>query len=452
MRRGLLASWLRLAATAWCLSPWRALAAEGHCGCQCCQVSDRLPSEEETTSDGQTLRFKCTTAAQSTDSCPEQCEADGQLLSGRAGLVDYDSFCDTECLPSLAIIGAVCVPPSTGGAPAESSAAAGDAAEKAPAAPTAASGSGGSTAAAGAASTGLLGALGGTAADEEAAAEAVAQAAAGARYAREVEARAAREASRRSDTARLRGETAAVLEALESGAARVGADVEAVKHGLALSKAVREASLPAEAGFDAERVAVEAKSTAAAEDAGLAEGVAHAAEEGEKMTVRVTAKLAAEMIEQQARGVLGLEAEAYARRMGWDKPANYGVVLARHSARPYVEFATSAARRASEFEERAEELRQEEGDLQKRAVEWEPHVAAMEAHQDTLGATVGRHELRSLMARSRQLKTEAGGLRKAASEARLGATAWRDAADAAEAAAAAAYGRPPPPADPAPAE
>lgn len=393
------------------------------CSCGCCHSARRVPSEIDILPNGRALNLKCVPASGASDACPSQCRTDADNPTGISGVLDTSVFCMHSCKPRK-LVGALCLgaqpalagPVHDGSGDPASTTPGDDDADPVRLLSPSARVVGNPGAASSPGSTG----------DPAAEAERRALLAAESQRRKEAE-RRARRVAQAVAAARLRARASAALVMGSATAQRVAANLAAVGQSSDGSAQVHEAVAPLAAGLDASKVASKSLASAATERAATAERAVRTSNRLTKAIARKATALAEQLIHTKALDAAAREAEAYAKWMGWGKPANAQATLAFKAADPQMQYLAAAVQQASEFGAYAKELRNHARSLERKALALQPHMEAFEQHRDELGLAVGKHEARLLTRRAVQLRNQADGLDLAAKESRTAALTWKDA-------------------------
>mmetsp|Transcript_47540 Transcript_47540/g.84190 ORF Transcript_47540/g.84190 Transcript_47540/m.84190 type:complete len:565 (-) Transcript_47540:70-1764(-) len=411
------------------------------CSCDCCQVVSRAPNEVVQLSSNLSVSHKCDYLAppqgDSTQSqCPSTCldqSGNTVITSETSGDLDYRRYCAYQCLPSTNEVGSDCVmltaaqmeaatedngngkvlneaadatfednvgPLSSG--PAE-----------AVAAPTASAGE----AALAAAESEPRQTV-----DQAVEQEAQAEAAAAQNKVQVVYDLRALMAQR------LRAETGASMAHGSVATERVRVNQYLIERAASLTKKSANNAAPLQAGIEDGRSYAVANATNAIEAENEATRAASKAESFVGEALKEARKLAKEEIEVKAAPCAKVQAEALAIAKGMDKPDKWEKVLAARAADPYMQAVSMAVQRVSEYKALADSLVDQAGAAQISADRIAPHMNALEATGDILGAKIERVKIKNLLARSRALQSQAKKYWQMADDARKTVPEWQTAA------------------------
>jgi hypothetical protein len=177
--------------------------------------------------------------------------------------------------------------------------------------------------------------------------------------------------------------------------------------------------------------ASEVQAGAAATDAAVDASDARAAlAEG-----RVLAKAAAKQAEKLARGEIKkavaaaakVEGESDAFRYGWDKPPNWGSIVAQTMANPYLTQMVAATWRANEYEGYARGILGQAEAAQKQAKLEKRQANQYAAAGDTMQAKMMDAEVKNLISKSHNLEAQAEAEWKKANSIQMSQAEWQQA-------------------------
>jgi len=340
------------------------------CSCDCCQVSERFPSEVEELSNGQSWNYKCGRPSETTSRCPATCSLvhnEVVFFAARAP-VDYSRFCLYKCKPMLQTIGTKCKRLSiTETEVGESK-----------------DGNGKQY---------IPGRLPGTLMKKEpearAAPRAEPEAAAAARKplpmeveappkpewqkeieegpAKREEAVVAAERAKQQQfqvtwdmrklvAERLRAEAGAAMAQGASAGERVRLNTHAVNRNSALMNQVKVAVEPVESGLSKHLAAADTGANNAMEAARGVEEVFKSARAEVRTLLSETEQLSRQMIQQQTVIPAKEEAKAYAERSAWDVPDNYVRIVSNRAAEPYNTAMATSVQRVTDYVAAADRL------------------------------------------------------------------------------------------------
>lgn len=144
--------------------------------------------------------------------------------------------------------------------------------------------------------------------------------------------------------------------------------------------------------------------------------------------VKSTKKLTDEAIKKFVTPCAEEAARQEAEAKGLDKPEDWNKVVAARAANPYQEGVTVAVQRTDEYKRMADGLMDKAFSTQQEANALIPHVNAMEAQGDTLGATIERKQVTNLLKRAKQIAADAAAAQTMAEKVRLTIPKWQNAA------------------------
>lgn len=407
------------------------------CSCDCCQVVERAPGEVVTLNSSVSITHKCDFLEAPQDSvdfssqCPNTCkdeEENAVVSTDQDHTMDSRRFCTYHCRPISKTIGGDCVMLTA----AEEQAAMTE------------GGNGQSLELPAASLEDLIASANQTSnASAVLAAGQSAQAASGEATqtrAQEVERQAAASAEaeavkvkvvydmRKLLAERMRAETGASMAHGSSASERVRVNQYLIARAAALTKKSAGNAAPMQAGIEDGKGSAEASATNAKEAENEATRASAEAESFVGPALKEARKLAKEEIEKKAAPCAKVQAEDLAIAKGLDKPDKWEKVLAARAADPYMQAVSVAVQRVSEYKAFADNLVDQASAAQMSANKITPHMNALEATGDVLGAKIERVKIRNLLARSRTLQSEAKKYWKMADDTRKTVPQWQTAA------------------------
>lgn len=407
------------------------------CSCDCCQVVSRAPNEVVQLSSQQSVSHKCDYLAppegdSTQDQCPATCqEQQGQtvITSSSSGDLDYRRYCTYQCLPVENIAGSDCTILSAEQLEAATTAGGNGAQLHVPA------------------EDAFNSAVGNTGANETvpiapeskavlAAAESAPKDQVDEEIAQEAEDEAAAAQAkvqvtydlRALQAQRLRAETGASMAHGSVATERVRVNQYLIARAASLTKKSAGNAAPLQAGIEDGKTYAVGNATAAVEAENEASRAASEAEGSIGDVLEESRKLAKEEILKKAAPCAKVQAEAIAIAKGLDKPDKWDKVLAARAADPYMQAVSVAVQRVSEYKALADSLVDQAGAAQITADRIAPHMNALEATGDVLGAKIERVKIKNLLARSRALQSQAKKYWKMADDTRKTVPEWQTAA------------------------
>lgn len=419
------------------------------CSCDCCQVQKMVPSKFVKRANGATVTSQCLKSSgpsdqmalsqdeesHSQDICPTKCQLDktNGIITTSRGEMDYNRFCHYNCRPLTDAAGTACAPFNKKDYQ-DAAEQGGNGKEVFPE-PVLGEGSGYGSGLTGFEAAGLAGPGTGPGAGAPAAAPgAPAPPPADPIEKAKAAERAKKEGlqviydMRKLVAERLRSEAGASVAAGAAAAERVRINQWATKKDAAEVKKLR-------VKFDAEAAKLETgvSDTNSAKD--------KAGEEEDKVKVQLaksrdlaktialtTRKLADEAIKKVAGPCSKQAAKDRAEAKGLDKPPDWVKVVAARAANPYQVAVTAAVQRTDEYKRYADGLMDQAFATQSKANAMIPHVNALEAQGDVLGATIEKKQVTDLLSHAKALQSQAQGYMKTAEKTRSTIPKWQMAA------------------------
>jgi len=398
------------------------------CSCDCCQVSERFPSEVEEMSNGQSWDYKCGRPGMFTKRCPQTCSTvhNEVVFYAAKTAVDYTRFCLYKCKPMMMTIGTKCmrlsISETKNGETWD-----GNGRQFIPGRlPTAM-----------------------TKKDPEYALPLPPEEAAAARkpapievpekpeWEKEIEkAEVAREEAvvakerakqqkfqvtwdmRKLVAERMRAEAGAAMAQGASAGERVRLNDHAVKRNSALMNQVKVAVEPVESGLSKNLASADTSAANAMESAREVEELFKNARAQVRKMLSDTERLSRQMIKQQTVVAAKEEAQAYAERSAWDKPDNYVRIVSNRAAEPYNLAMATAVQRITDYQ--GAESRQENAAkaAEANAADLESQAARMEKRGELFASISKRRQAQGLLRKSKEEHDQAKKFKEVVDETR----------------------------------
>jgi len=400
------------------------------CSCDCCQVSERFPSEVEELSNGQSWNYKCGRPSETTSRCPATCSLvhnEVVFFAARAP-VDYSRFCLYKCKPMLMTLGTKCMRLSiTETEVGESKD--GNGKQYLPGR--------------------LPDSLMKKEPEEVAPFAAESEKTAAARkplpmvepekpqWQKEVEQKAVQreEAVVAAERAkqqkfqvtwdmrelvaeRLRAEAGAAMAQGASAGERVRLNDHAVKRNLALMNQVKVAVEPVESGLSKNLASADTGANNAMEAAMGVEEIFRTARAEVRTLLSETEQLSRQMIQQQTMIAAKEEAEAYAERSAWDKPNNYVRIVSNRAAEPYNRAMATAVQRVTDYVAAADRTANAAKAAEAEGADLDSQAAKMEKTGELFGSIAKRRQAQGMFRKSKEDYDQAHKFREVVDETR----------------------------------
>jgi hypothetical protein len=228
---------------------------------------------------------------------------------------------------------------------------------------------------------------------------------------------------------RLRAEAGAAMAHAAASGEQVRVAAHTAHRNVGFLGLLKPAAVAAAGSLVAGAASAEASSSTSLAAADEATAVMKQAEKEAPELFKSARELALKQIEAIAGPAADAEAQAYARRMAWDKPPSYGKLVAYRAAEPYGQMAAVALQRVSQYEARAAGLVKEAQEARESVKLLPKHAEAMEALGDRLGAANERQKAQAMLGKAEAMDEEAVRSKSIAQDARNAEERWRHASE-----------------------
>lgn len=383
------------------------------CSCDCCQVSERFPSEVEELSNGQSWNYKCGRPSETSSRCPSKCSLvhNEVVFFAAKTAVDYSRFCLYKCKPMMMTIGTKCMRLSiTETEVGESKDGNGKqylpgrlpdvVMKKEP------------EAAAPLPEPGAVAAKKKPLPMEALPEKPKWQKEAEEKQVQREEAVVAAERAKQQQfqvtwdmrklvAERLRAEAGAAMAQGAASGERVRLNDHAVKRNLALMNQVKVAAAPLESGLAKNLASADTNAANAMEAARGVEEVFKSARSQVRTLLSETELLSRQMIQQQTVISAKEEAQAYAERSGWDKPDNYIRIVSNRAAEPYNQAMATAVQRVTDYVAASDRISNAAKATEAEAAGLESQAAKMEKKGELFGSIAKRRQAEGMLRKSK---------------------------------------------------
>jgi len=217
---------------------------------------------------------------------------------------------------------------------------------------------------------------------------------------------------------RLRAEAGAAMAQGASSGERVRLNNHAVRRNAALMNQVKVAVEPLESGLAKNLALADTGAANAMEAAREVEEVFKNSRAQVRTLLSQTEQLSRQMIQQQTIVAAREEAQAYAKRSGWDKPDNYERILSNRAAEPFNRAMATSVQRVTDYLAAADRVSNAAKAEEEEAADLESQAAKMEKRGELFGSIAKRHQAQGMLRKSKDNHDQAYKFQEVADETR----------------------------------